>query len=49
VLHRVAGDLPAEAGPIKLTLQALGGKPATYDVEPPEAGQLRKEVTLKAL
>jgi len=42
-------DLPAEAGAIKLTLQAPGGKPATYDVEPPEAGQLRKEVTLKAL
>jgi hypothetical protein len=41
-------DLPAEAGAITLTLQAPGGKPETQRVEPPEAGLLRKEVTLKA-
>ena len=41
-------DLPAEAGAITLTLQAPGGKPETQRVEPPEAGQLRKEVTLRA-
>jgi hypothetical protein len=40
-------DLPAEAGPITLALQAPGGKPVTYTVEPPEPGLLRKDVTLK--
>jgi hypothetical protein len=40
-------DLPASGQPISLTLQSPGAKPVTYAVEPPEAGLLRKDVTLK--